>query len=131
MKDVFITDIHIKDVRHLKDVHIHLSDKERKHLILTGRNGSGKTSVVQTLMYGIELDQGEMVTRRWEEKNVHNRINIKYNIEEGLRNSEFEKNGILKFFNAIRTTSFIKPKGANKIEYNGKKKKKSLNFLWI
>ena len=49
MEDIFITDIHISKVRHLENVKIHLSDTERKHLILTGKNGSGKTSVLEEL----------------------------------------------------------------------------------
>ena len=36
-------------MRHLKDVDIILSDSERKHLILTGKNGSGKTSLLETM----------------------------------------------------------------------------------
>ena len=49
MEDIFITDIHINKVRQLENVKIHLSDTERKHLILTGKNGSGKTSVLEEL----------------------------------------------------------------------------------
>jgi predicted ATP-binding protein involved in virulence len=50
MQDVFITNIHIKKVRHLENVDIKLSDTERKHLILTGKNGSGKTSLLESMM---------------------------------------------------------------------------------
>ncbi len=42
----FITGIHINEVRHLKNIEIKLNPKERQHLILTGKNGSGKTSVL-------------------------------------------------------------------------------------
>ncbi len=46
MEPVFIEHIHINHVRHLSDVDIPLSSTERKHLILTGKNGSGKTSTL-------------------------------------------------------------------------------------
>lgn len=46
MEKFFISDLTIKKVRHLKDITIHLSEEEIKHLIFTGRNGSGKTSVL-------------------------------------------------------------------------------------
>ena len=46
MEQTFLTDIHIKKVRHLKNVTIPLDKEKRKHLILTGKNGSGKTSVL-------------------------------------------------------------------------------------
>ena len=43
MESFFITKIDIKKVRHLQNVEIDISDTERKHLMLTGKNGSGKT----------------------------------------------------------------------------------------
>ena len=49
MKDIFVTKIHIDKVRHLENVEILLSDSERKHLILTGKNGSGKTSLLEAI----------------------------------------------------------------------------------
>ena len=49
MEEIFITNIHINKVRHLENIDIPLSDTERKHLILTGKNGSGKTSVLEAL----------------------------------------------------------------------------------
>jgi ABC-type transport system involved in cytochrome bd biosynthesis fused ATPase/permease subunit len=49
MTDVFITKIYIKKLRHLKDVHISLSDSQPKHLMLTGINGSGKTSLLNAI----------------------------------------------------------------------------------
>ena len=49
MEQLFITNLSIKKVRHLKDIFIPLSEEKIKHLILTGKNGSGKTSVVEAL----------------------------------------------------------------------------------
>lgn len=45
----FITDIEIKKIRHLENIKIPLSTIEVKHLILTGKNGSGKTSVLEKI----------------------------------------------------------------------------------
>lgn len=44
----FMTELRINHVRHLKDITIPLSDSQPKHLILTGKNGSGKTSVLRS-----------------------------------------------------------------------------------
>jgi len=44
----FITEIKIGKVRHLENIDIKLGN-EKKHLILTGKNGSGKTSVLEEL----------------------------------------------------------------------------------
>lgn len=42
----FITEIKVNEVRNIKDLTIPLSEHERKHLIITGKNGSGKTSLL-------------------------------------------------------------------------------------
>ena len=49
MDGIFLTEITIEHVRHLRDIVIPLSSDMRKTLILTGQNGSGKTSVLQAL----------------------------------------------------------------------------------
>lgn len=50
----FITSIHINQIFHLKDLDIALSENKRQHLLLTGRNGSGKTSLMNAIMEFIE-----------------------------------------------------------------------------
>ena len=42
-------ELKIEKVRHLRDIKIPLERDFRKHLILTGCNGSGKTSVLEDL----------------------------------------------------------------------------------
>ena len=49
MEQLFITNLTINKVRHLENISIPLSENKMKHLILTGKNGSGKTSVVEAL----------------------------------------------------------------------------------
>jgi Predicted ATP-binding protein involved in virulence len=56
----FITKIHINQVRHLKNVDIELSPDKRKHLILTGKNGSGKTSLLNAIKANlVAINEGE------------------------------------------------------------------------
>lgn len=57
--EYFITEIEIKKVRHLENLTIKLSDTERKHLILTGKNGSGKTSVLEWIWITLGQLDGE------------------------------------------------------------------------
>lgn len=54
MEDIFIQELKINNVHNIKDITIHLDAKERKHLILTGKNGSGKTSVLKALEYNLK-----------------------------------------------------------------------------
>ena len=49
MEKIFISNIKIKKVRHLENIEIKLSDQEAKHLIITGKNGSGKTSLLNSI----------------------------------------------------------------------------------
>lgn len=49
MDKTFLTSMEIKSVRHLRDISIPLSSESRKHLILTGKNGCGKTSTIKAL----------------------------------------------------------------------------------
>lgn len=53
----FITEIKINSSRNLKDFNIPLSHDKRQHLILTGKNGSGKTSLLLELnKYLIQIE---------------------------------------------------------------------------
>jgi len=49
MQNTFITKMQFDKVRHLTNVSIMLSETKRQHLILTGRNGSGKTSLLEAI----------------------------------------------------------------------------------
>ena len=59
MEQTFFTDIKIEKVRHLENIRIPLGTKKRKHLILTGKNGSGKTSVLEAMVRYIQSFLGE------------------------------------------------------------------------
>lgn len=48
MNNVFLQKLKIEKVRNIENVEIDLTDK-KKHLILTGKNGSGKTSVLDSI----------------------------------------------------------------------------------
>ena len=61
MEQLYITDLTIKKVRHLKDILIPLSGNQIKHLILTGKNGSGKTSVIDAMAYHLD----SVFTDKW------------------------------------------------------------------
>ena len=50
----YIKNIHIKQVRHLKDINIPLDKEDYPHLMITGKNGSGKTSLLNAIANYIE-----------------------------------------------------------------------------
>lgn len=81
MEQAFISSISINNVRHLHDITIPLSETEPKHLILTGKNGSGKTSVLMTLKTWLQ----DAI-----QNNNFNRVNtLKNDIENTQKNLEW------------------------------------------
>jgi predicted ATP-dependent endonuclease of OLD family len=57
----FITEIKINSSRNIKDFNIPLSKEKRQHLIITGKNGSGKTSLLLELnKYLNQIDNGHI-----------------------------------------------------------------------
>ena len=63
--DNYITKIKIKNVRHLENIEIPLSENELKHLILTGKNGSGKTSLLEAIRMFLWLQWDDPTTSAW------------------------------------------------------------------
>lgn len=61
MNQIFIEKIHIDHVRHLKNIDISLSKDSMRPLIITGKNGAGKTSLLDSLsvyLNSITMDSG-------------------------------------------------------------------------
>ncbi len=56
----YITEIKIESSRNVSNLNIPLSNEKRQHLILTGKNGSGKTSLLLELnKYLSQVDSGQ------------------------------------------------------------------------
>jgi predicted ATPase len=59
MRENFITKINVENSRNVKDLEIPLSKEHRQHLILTGKNGSGKTSLLLEInKFLTQIDNG-------------------------------------------------------------------------
>ncbi len=72
MENIFLTKLDIKSVRHLHGIEIPLSDTVRKHLILTGKNGSGKTSTLESLKEHLEFIISDQYESYEEAKRLYN-----------------------------------------------------------
>ena len=59
MENVYITKVILEEVRNLTYAEIPLSAIEKKNLIITGKNGSGKTSVLEAVVKYIQSFLGE------------------------------------------------------------------------
>lgn len=90
MEQTFLTNIEIKKVRHLENISIPLDKDIRKHLILTGKNGSGKTSVLEAMVqYFNDISSSEGTTRKDAKKYQQFYLD---KIEELSRNIDSEDN---------------------------------------
>lgn len=55
----FLTSIHINKIFHLENIDIPIDSNEKKHLIITGKNGSGKTSLLVALVEFFQIIQDD------------------------------------------------------------------------
>jgi predicted ATP-binding protein involved in virulence len=101
----FLTSIHINKIFHLENIDILIDEKEKKHLIITGKNGSGKTSLLNALVeffQRIQRDKTleflgfEQSLKRWQEiLSNHKKSNSSENqIRQAENNILFLKNEI-------------------------------------
>ena len=64
----YITEIKIDELRHLSNLTISLNPEHRQNLIITGKNGSGKTSLLLSLQkYLQSISDGQLIAL----KNYH------------------------------------------------------------
>ncbi len=64
-KRLYIKDIIIEKVRHLENIDIPVSDSKMKHLIITGKNGSGKTSLLNAIalkLYNFDFENDDEIS---------------------------------------------------------------------
>lgn len=129
MEKIFLSSLTIENVRHLKDITIPLSNEKLKHLIFTGRNGSGKTSVLEALSH--YLDTVITMDRLKEEKRLECYKNELVNIKSGVFldfnqpvdtiRCCFEKGQfILAYYKAERLFQADIPKHVEKVELKDK-----------
>ncbi len=110
MYDIYIKTITIDKVRHLTNKTIPISD-EKKHLILTGKNGSGKTSLLKS----ISNQLNNLVLK--DDEIAKSGLNLEFNISpEGGIKTHFEKGEfVLAYYEANRKFEAEIPKHVEKI----------------
>ena len=118
MENIFITKIHIEKVRHLNNIDINLSDTQRKHLIFTGKNGSGKTSLLEAMRDSVAYEQrginpdGIRLMRAAGDKKPDIKISYSHSIENFT-------NFIFVHISA-RRSEFILPKAIESVQIKDK-----------
>ena len=115
-RERFITEVRINNVRHLKNINIALDNQRRQHLILTGKNGSGKTSVLNKIAKNLALlsrsGTGTNLLKNHRALKSYGIIpnlglEIFYNQEDGLPELYQRGDFITAFFEATRPSNDI------------------------
>ena len=112
MEQLFITKVIIEKVRHLQNIEIPLSKDQLKHLIITGKNGSGKTSVLEaitTFLHSISTTD--------DYNNAIKGISLEFNVPlESIRIMFKEGQFILASYEANRVFEAEVPKHVEKVQ---------------
>ena len=91
MNQAYITNIIIDHVRHLKDIEIPLSENRMKHLIITGKNGSGKTSLLDALAAYLDVITHPAAYRECRKKLEQSKEELQNVISRENASEELEK----------------------------------------
>lgn len=121
--DCFIENIKIKDVRNIINFDIPLSSNERKHLIITGKNGSGKTSTIieiNNLLSKIINNQYGQLQEHLKHIENYKRaiINERNNIETWQKNISIQKEQSGKIISEEQSRTNISSYNQNIINFN-------------
>ena len=100
MYDVQITRLRVYKVRNLKDIEIPVSEPngKRRHLIITGRNGSGKTSLLEAISKHLDW----LATQGDPKKKLHDYEQYQSYLEQAIKNGQSE-NEIQSIRNRVET----------------------------
>ena len=112
MSEIFITKLALSGIRNIDYLEIPLSEDKMKHLILTGKNGSGKTTVLNYLSDILNKLVSMDASCAAEKKAV-----ISFNYSENEIKSLFEQGKyVIAYYKANRVFEADIPKYVEKVE---------------
>lgn len=119
MEQIFIQNIKINKVRHLEQIDLPVGECERKHIILTGKNGSGKTSVldaVATFIHSVTV--GKNPEQIMEDiKGAAAGVWLDFNTSFVAVREQFEEGRfVVAYYKADRVFSSVEPKHVEKVQ---------------
>ena len=128
----FIKNIHINKLFHLKDIDIPIADEKCPHLIITGKNGSGKTVLLNAISDFLNIIKND---KSAEDENLYGRVDVQSDLLGSIIEKYNKGEFVIAFYQADRKVKMSEPKNPTKPMYNKKGDVKEtatsqfLNFL--
>ena len=121
----YIAEIRINKLGHLENVNIELSNESRCHLMLTGKNGSGKTSLLEILLMFLKAsvfnsaqDSRKILNgMRYLHLVKTSAVTMSFNVEVDLKKLFDVGEFIMAYFPADRKANIIMAKGVEDIKF--------------
>ncbi|MHB9294457.1 hypothetical protein PilKf_00171 [Pillotina sp. SPG140] len=125
--ELFITNIHVIQSRNIKDFDIPLSNEKRSHLILTGKNGSGKTSLLMDIHELLDFSVNgfaQKVNKKFyasnfleplNSENILLSLNTQGKTSEEIKTAFTSGTFIVAYFDAKRLSNMTTPNGIKKV----------------
>jgi len=111
MNDSFVKKVSINSIRDIKDTVIELSEKKAKNLIVTGPNGSGKTSLLEALWLNItnRLQRDSVVSSM-------SGLDVDFSNLDKMRDAYLQGEFIVSYYKDKRNYEVASENGARKVD---------------
>lgn len=114
----YITNIHVNKLFHLSDFDIPVADDNAPHLILTGKNGSGKTITLNAI--ADFLDKIKRYENTAQDGVLLDKVNVDFIDGHDYTFEHQEGNFIIAFYQVARKTAILEPQSPMKPELKEK-----------
>ena len=128
----FIKNIHINKLFHLNDIDIPIADEKCPHLIITGKNGSGKTVLLNAISDFLNIIKNDSSANT---EDLYGRVDVQSDLLGSIVEKYNKGEFVIAFYQADRKVKMSEPKNPTKPVYNKKGDVKEtatsqfLNFL--
>ncbi len=115
IKEHFVKNIYISKFLHLEDINIALSSDTRQHLLITGKNGTGKTSLLERIRGNfVAINQ-----KRWlvsKKQATVDGITVEFNVDDDLDAEYAAGRFVTAYFGATRQTKISISSGVEDVK---------------
>lgn len=114
MYNVYLKKIHIEKVRHLENTDIYITDDKMKHMVITGKNGSGKTSLLKALSeeLGYLSTNGDLRLKK-----AKSGLDLIFNVPVNDLKTHFDQGKfVLAYYEATRKFNAVIPEHVEKVQ---------------